>query len=168
MFVFLIWHILSILRDKLSSHKEARADASLWRHGCVTKGCVRANTESDTHLLKLLCINTPTFIITYFCQHHLTRTHTQTQNRCNESTRICSRERAESHGWVSWKYVPCKHNIVQQTHKIYAHALMLTVSQSEGLKRKSCIVLSICKPNPHVIIFSKCPITVMSKIEQLT
>lgn len=54
------------------------------------------------------------------------------------------------------------------THKIYARALMLTVSQSEGLKRKSGIVLSICEPNPHVNIFSMCPITVMSKIEQLT
>lgn len=80
MFVFLIWHILSILRDKLPSHKEARADTSLWRHGCVTKGCVRANTESDTHLLKLLCINTPTFIITYFCLTSFNRnSHTDTK-----------------------------------------------------------------------------------------
>ncbi len=137
---FLTWHILSILRQIAFSQGSTCRHNGFITHGCVYKGCVRANTESDTHLLKLLCINTPHLSLHSFVRYHLTWTHTQTQNWCNESTRMCLRER-----WITrvglmkispMQAQPCS----TDTHTIYARALMLTESQSEGLQRKSCMV----------------------------
>ncbi len=54
---FLFW-------DKLPSHKEARADTMVLSHMDVFIKVVYVQTQSQTHLLKLSCINTPTFIIT--------------------------------------------------------------------------------------------------------
>lgn len=97
MFVFLIWHILSILRDKLSSHKEARADASLWRHGCVTKGCVRANTVRHTFTQAVMYKHTHIYHYILLSTSFNKNSHTDTKQMQWVNQNMFKRK-----SWITW------------------------------------------------------------------